>query len=193
VKPERLTAFTDGVIAVIITVMVLEIRAPLGASLHDLSALVPQMLCYLLSFVYVAIYWANHHHFFQLVQRVNGGIMWSNLNLLFWLSLVPFTTAWLGSHERDSVPTAVYGVSLLMCALSWVLMQNVIVASQGDDSELLKAIGDDAKGKMALVLYIAGICLAFINVWLADAMYAIVAMMWLVPDRRIARYLESRR
>jgi uncharacterized membrane protein len=192
-KPERLTAFTDGVIAVIITVMVLEIKAPLGASFHDLSALVPQMLCYLLSFVYVAIYWANHHHFFQLVQRVNGGIMWSNLNLLFWLSLVPFTTAWLGGHERDAVPTAVYGVSLLMCALSWVLMQNVIVASQGDDSELLKAIGDDAKGKMALVLYIAGICLAFINVWLADAMFAIVAMMWLVPDRRIARYLESRR
>jgi uncharacterized membrane protein len=192
-KPERLTAFTDGVIAVIITIMVLEMKAPMGASFHDLSALVPQMLCYVLSFIYVAIYWVNHHHFFQLVRRVNGAILWSNLNLLFWLSLVPFTTAWLDNHDKDAVPTAIYGVSLLLAAVSWVIMQGTIVRSQGPESELANALGGDFKGKIATVIYFAGIGLAFVNVLLGDAMYAIVAMMWLVPDRRIEKYLETKR
>jgi uncharacterized membrane protein len=192
VKPERLTAFTDGVIAVIITIMVLEMKAPMGASFHDLSALIPQALCYALSFAYVAIYWVNHHHFFQLVHRVNGAILWSNLNLLFWLSLVPFSTAWLGNHDRDPVPTAVYGISLLLAAISWTIMQGVIVRSQGPDSDLGKAIGGDFKGRIALVIYFAGIGLAFVNVFVADAMYAFVALMWLVPDRRIEKYLASK-
>jgi uncharacterized membrane protein len=190
-KPERLTAFTDGVIAVIITVMVLEMKAPMGASFHDLSAVLPQALCYVLSFVYVAIYWVNHHHFFQLVKRVNGAILWSNLNLLFWLSLIPFTTAWLGNHDGDAVPTATYGVSLIMAAFSWTIMQSTIVRSQGRNSELAAAIGGDFKGRIVPVVYLAGIGLAFVNVLLADAMYAIVALMWLVPDRRIERYLDS--
>jgi uncharacterized membrane protein len=191
VKPERLIAFTDGVIAVIITIMVLEMKAPMGSSFHDLSTLVPQMLCYVLSFVYVAIYWVNHHHFFQLVRRVNGAILWSNLNLLFWLSLIPFTTAWLGNHDTDAVPTATYGVSLLLAAVSWVIMQWTIVRSQGPGSDLARALGGDFKGRIALVIYFAGIGLAFMNVLLADAMYAIVALMWLVPDRRIEKFLEA--
>ncbi|HEY3675580.1 MAG TPA: TMEM175 family protein [Candidatus Tumulicola sp.] len=191
-KPERLTAFTDGVIAVIITIMVLEMKAPMGASFHDLSSLVPQMLCYVLSFVYVAIYWVNHHHFFQLVRRVNGAILWSNLNLLFWLSLIPFTTAWLGNHDKEAVPTATYGISLIMAAFSWTIMQTTIVRSQGPDSELGKAIGGDLKGRLVPAIYLAGIGLAFVNVLLADAMYAIVALMWLVPDRRIEKYLDAK-
>jgi uncharacterized membrane protein len=191
VKPERLTAFTDGVIAVIITIMVLEMKAPMGASFHDLSEILPQALCYVLSFVYIAIYWANHHHFFQLVKRVNGAILWSNLNLLFWLSLVPFSTAWLGRHDSDAAPTAAYGISLLMAAIAWTIMQGVIVRSQGPDSELAKALGGDFKGKIATVIYFAGIGLAFADVYLADAMYAIVALMWLVPDPRIERALEK--
>jgi uncharacterized membrane protein len=190
-KPERLTAFTDGVIAVIITIMVLEMKAPMGASFHDLSAILPQGLCYVLSFVYVAIYWVNHHHFFQLVKRVNGAILWSNLNLLFWLSLIPFTTAWLGNHDRDAAPTATYGVSLIMAAFSWTIMQTTIVRSQGPNSELATALGGDFKGRIVPAVYLAGIGLAFVNVLLADAMYAIVALMWLVPDRRIERYLDS--
>jgi uncharacterized membrane protein len=191
-KPERLTAFTDGVIAVIITIMVLEMKAPMGASFHDLSAILPQFACYVLSFIYVAIYWVNHHHFFQLVHRVNGAILWSNLNLLFWLSLIPFSTAWLGNHDSDAVPTAAYGVSLLLAAFSWTIMQTTIVRSQGPDSELGKAIGGDFKGRIVPVVYVAGIGLAFVNVLLADAMYAIVALMWLVPDRRIEKYLAAK-
>jgi uncharacterized membrane protein len=192
VKPERLTAFTDGVIAVIITIMVLEMKAPMGGSFRDLSALIPQGLCYVLSFAYVAIYWANHHHFFQLVRQVDAAILWSNLNFLFWLSLVPFSTAWLGTHDRDAAPTATYGISLLMAALSWFVMQNAIVRSQGPDSDLAKALGSDLKGKLVPFIYMAGIGLSFVNVLLADAMYALVALMWLVPDRRIEKYLDAK-
>jgi uncharacterized membrane protein len=184
-KSERLTALTDGVIAVIITIMVLEMKAPEGTDLPALANLWPVFLSYVLSFIYVAIYWNNHHHFFQLAREVNGSILWANLNLLFWLSLVPFATAWMGEHEFLPVPTAVYGISLLACALAWYLMQTAIVSSQGSDSSLKQAIGRDLKGKLTPLFYVAGIALAFVTPIVADIIYAAVALMWLVPDRRI--------
>jgi uncharacterized membrane protein len=159
---DRLTAFTDGVVAVIITVMVLEMKPPHGTRLSDLAALYPVFLSYVLSFVYIAIYWNNHHHFFQLVTTVNGAILWANLHLLFWLSLVPFCTAWVGQNPA-AAPTALYGVSLLMAALAWYVMQTTIIRQQGPDSPLKRALGSDLKGKLTPLLYIAGIAAAFWN------------------------------
>ena len=182
---DRLAAFSDGVIAVIITIMVLELKAPQGAGLAALAGLLPTFLSYVLSFVYVAIYWNNHHHFFQMVPRVTGAILWANLHLLFWLSLVPFATAWLGANPVSLVPTAVYGVALLMPALAWTIMQAVIIRSQGHGSALARAVGRDAKGRLSLALYACGIALAFVRPYLADTTYALVALLWLVPDRRI--------
>jgi uncharacterized membrane protein len=182
---ERLTAFTDGVIAVIITIMVLDLRAPETASLAGLLPLGPKLLAYALSFVYVAIYWNNHHHFFHLVPRVTGGVLWANLNLLFWLSLIPFTTGWMGEHPAAAVPTATYGLSLLMSALSWWIMQSAIIRSQGPGSPMAAAIGRDLKGKIAPALYLSGIVLAFLSTGVSQTLYALVALMWLVPDRRI--------
>jgi len=182
---ERLTAFTDGVVAVIITIMVLDLRTPASASLAGLLPVVPKLLAYALSFVYVAIFWNNHHHFFKLVPRVSGGVLWANLNLLFWLSLIPFTTDWMGEHPEAAAPTAIYGVSLLLAALSWYIMQTAIIAAQGKASPLAAAIGRDLKGKLAPPLYIAGIGFAFVSTGLGQALYAAVALMWLVPDRRI--------
>jgi uncharacterized membrane protein len=190
-EKDRLIAFSDGVIAVIITIMVLDLHAPKGADLHSLAELAPIFLSYVLSFAYVAIYWNNHHHFFQLVPRVTGGIMWANLHLLFWVSLIPFTTSWLGAHFVDPVPTAVYGASLLMPALAWWILQVTIIRAQGEDSELAKAVGRDWKGKTASLLYFAGIGLAFINPWIADLLYLTVALLWLVPDRRIEAKLPE--
>jgi uncharacterized membrane protein len=187
VQKERLSAFTDGVVAVIITIMVLELKPPEGTDLAALGRLAPTFLSYVLSFIYVAIYWNNHHHFFNLVERVDGAILWANLHLLFWLSLIPFTTAWMGGHYRAVLPTAVFGVSLLMPALAWWLLQSVIIRRQGPASPLKAAVGADLKGKLSAVLYLAGIAAAFVATYLADAFYLAVALMWLIPDRRIER------
>lgn len=184
---ERLLAMTDGVVAIIITIMVLELKTPANATLAALAAIWHVFLAYALSFVYVAIYWNNHHHFFHLVQRVNGAMLWANFNLLFWLSLVPFTTAWMGDSEFAPVPTAIYGLSLFMPALAWWVMQRVIMRAQGPASPLRAALGRDLKANLSPPLYAAGIGSSFILPWLGLAFYLAVGLMWLVPDRRIER------
>jgi TMEM175 potassium channel family protein len=186
-EKDRLVAFSDGVIAVIITIMVLEMKAPHDVTLAALRATAPVFLSYVLSFIYVGIYWNNHHHFFQLVSDVSGGLLWANLHLLFWLSLIPFATSWLGEHPLSPIPTALYGVALLMPAIAWKLMQTVIIRSQGPESPLARALGADLKSKVSPLFYIAGIVLAFVETWFSDAIFVLVALMWLVPDRRIER------
>ncbi len=188
---DRLTAFSDGVIAVIITIMVLDLHAPQTTDIYALLAIAPTFLSYLLSFIYVAIYWNNHHHFFQLVPHVTGGILWSNLHLLFWLSLIPFASGWIGEHSHAALPTAVYGASLLMTAVAWYIMQTTIIRAQGNRSALREALGLDLKGKLAPLLYLAGIALAFVATWASDLIYAGVALLWLVPDRRIEAKLDE--
>ncbi|HEY0265557.1 MAG TPA: TMEM175 family protein [Rhizomicrobium sp.] len=188
----RLLAMTDGVVAIIITIMVLELKVPEGATLAALGALWPVFLAYALSFIYVAIYWNNHHHYFHLVCTVNGAILWGNFNLLFWLSLVPFTTAWLGEHEFAPVPTALYGASLFMAAISWRILQAIIIRDQGAASPLKNYVGRDAKGTISPVLYAAGIALSFIAPWAALVCYGAVAVMWLVPDRRIEKIVAEK-
>jgi len=190
VEKERLLAFTDGVIAVIITIMVLEMKVPQDASLGALASVIPVFLSYVLSFVYVAIYWNNHHHFFHLVRHVNGVMLWANINLLFWVSLVPFATGWMGQNHFAPVPTALYGVTLLMPALAWHVLQAVIIRTQGSDGTLARAIGRDVKGKVSPVLYFAGILLAFLDARIACAIYLLVALLWLIPDRRIERVVR---
>ncbi len=188
---ERLAAFSDGVIAVIITIMVLELKAPHDASLGALRGSAPTFLSYVLSFVYIAIYWNNHHHLFAPVGRVNGGLLWANMHLLFWLSLIPFATSWLAGHPEMAVPTAVYGLSLLMPAVAWYVLQASITRMQGKARlRLADARRSDWKGRLSPALYLAGIALAFVNTWLADALYVFVALMWLVPDRRIENALR---
>jgi len=186
-----LTAFSDGVIAVIITIMVLDLHAPQTTTLSALLSVAPTFLSYVLSFIYVAIYWNNHHHFFQLVPQVTGGILWSNLHLLFWLSLIPFATGWVGEHSRAALPTAVYGATLLMTAVAWFIMQGTIIRAQGARSALRQAIGPDLKGRVAPLLYLAGVGLSFVATWMADIVYAGVALLWLVPDRRIEAKLDE--
>ena len=186
-EKSRLLAFTDGVVAIIITIMVLELKVPHDTSLGALSATLPVFLSYLLSFVYVAIYSTNHHHFFHLVHSVDGALLWANLHLLFWLSLVPFTTGWMGENNFAPLPTAAYGISLLMPALAWQVMQWRIIRTQGRASAIAHAIGRDLKGKISPVLYLVGIALAFVDARVACAMYLLVALMWLIPDRRIER------
>ncbi len=189
-EKDRLVAFSDGVIAVIITIMVLELKVPQGTSLAALAAAPPVFLSYVLSFVYVAIYWNNHHHFFHLVRHVDGLILWANMHLLFWLSLVPFATGWMGQNHFAAVPTAVYGVSLLMPALAWYGLQLALIRTQGRNSTLARAIGRDVKGKLSPLLYIVGIISAFLDTRIADAMYVVVALMWLIPDRRIEKSIQ---
>lgn len=189
---DRLTAFSDGVLAVIITIMVLEMRPPRGANLEALLAVAPVFLSYVLSFTYVAIYWNNHHHLFQLVDKVNGAIMWANLHLLFWLSLIPFATAWLGANPHSAGPTALYGVSLLMPALAWYALQATIIRSQGTESPLAQALGGDFKGKGSPFIYLAGVGLSAVHVLIADAIYAGVALLWFVPDQRIEALLARK-
>ena len=184
---DRMLAFSDGVIAVIITIMVLELKVPHDASLHALAAEMPIFLSYVLSFVYISIYWNNHHHFFHLVRQVTGGVLWANMHLLFWLSLIPFATGWMGENQFAPVPTAAYGVALLMPAAAWYVMQAVLIRTQGTDSLLARALGRDLKGKASPPLYLAGIVCAFIDTRIAAAIYVLVALMWLVPDRRIER------
>jgi uncharacterized membrane protein len=189
---DRLTAFTDGVIAVIITIMVLELKAPHGTDLHALFEQWPSFLGYLLSFIYVGIYWNNHHHFFQLTPVVNGAILWANLHLLFWLSLVPFTTSWVGENGFAAGPAAAYGAVLLMCAIAFYVMERAIVAAQGADSPLKRAVGRDFKGKLSPVLYLSGVALAFYRPAISYTLYAFVAAMWLVPDRRVEKAMAGK-
>jgi uncharacterized membrane protein len=184
---DRLAAFSDGVIAVIITIMVLELRAPHGADWPALKTLAPGLLTYILSFIYVAIYWNNHHHLLHTIERVDGWILWANAHLLFWLSLVPAATAWMGENLAAPLPTAVYGGSLLLPAVAWYLLQKAIVHGQGPRSVLAQAIGRDFKLKLSAVLYITGILLAFFSPRISIVLYALVAVMWLVPDSRIER------
>ncbi|HEY2532727.1 MAG TPA: TMEM175 family protein [Xanthobacteraceae bacterium] len=188
---DRLAAFSDGVIAIIITIMVLDLRIPHGADWAALKGLAPAMLSYVLSFLYLAIYWNNHHHLIHTVERVNGLILWANSHLLFWLSLVPAATSWLGDNFPAPLPTAVYGGILLMPAIAYYLLQKAIVRAQGSQSVLAHALGGDIKGKISPVLYAAAIALAFVQPWISIAIYALVAAMWLVPDRRIERALRQ--
>ena len=187
----RLEAFSDGVIAILITIMVLELRVPQGADWAALRPVVPELLTYTLSFVYLGIYWNNHHHMFHAVERINGRILWANLHLLFWLSLVPVVTGWVGGNWRAPVPAAVYGVVLTLAALAYTILLNEILREQGPASTLARAIGKDVKGKVSLGLYVAAIPLALVSHWIADAIYASVALIWLVPDPRIERKLRD--
>jgi len=181
----RLEAFSDGVIAILITIMVLELRIPQGSDLAALSPMLPRFLTYILSFVFLGIYWSNHHHMFHATDRITGGVLWANLHLLFWLSLVPFVTGWMGENHFAALPTAVYGCVLLLAAAAWTILQNTIIAGQGPSSRLAAAVGNDVKGKVSLLLYVSAIPLAFVHQLIADALYVVVALMWLVPDRRI--------
>ena len=184
-KKGRLEAFSDGVLAIIITIMVLEIKVPHGAGLKDLIPLLPVFLSYVLSFIYVGIYWNNHHHMMHTVKQVTGGILWANLHLLFWLSLVPFATGWMGENHFMPMPMALYGMVLLMAAIAYYILQNQIIKTHGKDSVLSRAVGKDMKGKISPLLYIVAICTCWLTVWIAAAAYILVALMWLVPDKRI--------
>jgi uncharacterized membrane protein len=185
----RLEAFSDGVIAIIITIMVLELKVPHGATVDALVPLIPNFLSYVLSFIYVGIYWNNHHHMLQTCEEVTGRILWANLNLLFWLSLFPVATAWIGENHSAAAPSALYGVVLLMAALAYSILQQVIIAGQGPDSLLKKAVGPDWKGKLTPVIYLAGAAAAFRSPLLAQILYLLVALVWFVPDRRIEKVM----
>ena len=185
----RLEAFTDGVIAILITIMVLELRPPPGGDWAALRSIAPILLTYLLSFVVLGIYWNNHHHMLQVTDHVNGKILWANLHLLFWLSLVPFTTRWMYENHFEAVPTAVYGVDLLLAAVAYTVLQRTILASQGERSRLAAALGNDFKGWLSLACYVVAIPLAFVERWLAVGLYVFVVLTWLVPDRRIESQL----
>jgi uncharacterized membrane protein len=191
-EKNRLEAFSDGVLAIIITIMVLDLKVPHATELADLKPVLPVFLSYVLSFIYVGIYWNNHHHMFHSTRLVTGGILWANLHLLFWLSLFPFTTAWMGENHLASTPAAVYGFVLLMAALAFYILQRVIIAQQGPNSLLKAAIGKDRKGKLSLVCYFIAIPLAFVDPWIANSLYVFAALMWLVPDQRIERVLVKR-
>ena len=189
---ERLTAFSDGVVAIIITIMVLELKVPHGADWAALAKLTPVFLSYVLSFVYVAIYWNNHHHLLHTCKRTDGTILWANMHLLFWLSLIPFATGWMGENQFTRLPTALYGVALLMPAIAYYLLQIAIVRRHGPEGALAKALGSDFKGKVSPVLYVAAIAVAFIAPWISHAIYVLVALMWLIPDRRIEKAISNR-
>ena len=186
----RLEAFSDGVIAIIITIMVLELKVPHGDSVDALVPLVPNFLGYVLSFIYVGIYWNNHHHMLHTCESVTGPILWANLHLLFWLSLFPVTTAWIGDNHAAAAPSALYGLVLLMAAIAYWILQQRIIAAQGPDSILKTAVGTDWKGKLSPVIYLIGIAAAFFSPRLSQVLYLLVALLWLVPDRRIERVLK---
>ena len=192
-ETNRLEAFSDGVLAIIITIMVLELKVPHGSDLAALKPLLPVFLSYVLSFVYLGIYWNNHHHLLKVATRINAAIMWSNLHLLFWLSLLPFVTGWMGENHFTSLPSAVYGVVLLMAALAYYLLQSLIIAEEGRDSALAASINRDLKGKLSPIFYAIGIAVSFFRPWVAGSIYVLVALMWLIPDRRIARILGATR
>jgi len=184
---ERLAAFSDGVIAIIITIMVLEIQVPQGGSFAALRPLLPVLLSYVLSFVYIGIYWNNHHHLLHATEKVNGTVLWANMHLLFWLSLIPFATRWVGTYYTAPVPTAVYGLLLLLASLAYWILQRAILKAHGQNPLLGTALGRDIKGKVSPALYILAIAFAFVSSWIADGLFALVALMWLVPDRRIEK------
>jgi uncharacterized membrane protein len=186
-----MAAFSDGVIAILITVMVLELHVPLGTSWSSLREIIPVLLNYLLSFVFLGIYWNNHHHLLHVTKSVNGLSLWANLHLLFWLSLIPVTTAWMGRTDFAHIPVAVYGIVLLAAGLAYVVLQTVLIRHQRPQSLLADAVGLDVKGKISLVLYLLGIGLAFVDRWVAIAAYAMVALMWLIPDRRFERAVTA--
>ena len=188
----RLEAFSDGVIAILITIMVLELRAPAGIDLSALVPLLPVVLCYVLSFVFLGIYWNNHHHLFQVVQQVNGRILWVNLHLLFWLSLIPFVTAWMGENNFAAWPVALYGVVMLLAGVAYFLLVRSLLAAHGKDSTLAVAVGNDFKGKISIVIYAVAIPFAFIVSGLSFALYVLVAVIWFIPDRRIERVMGNR-
>lgn len=188
----RLEAFSDGVIAIIITIMVLEMKVPHGDDLAALRPLLPVLMSYVLSFVYLGIYWNNHHHMLHASRTVTGSVLWANLHLLFWLSLIPFTTGWMGENHFAKLPAAAYGFVLLMAAIAYRLLQQRIIASQGEGSILARAVGSDWKGRFSPLLYASAIALAFISSWAAVAVYAVVALVWVIPDRRIERILAGK-
>jgi len=190
-RPERLSAFSDGVLAIIITIMVLELKVPHSADINALLPLLPVFLAYLLSFIILGIYWSNHHHMFALTERITGGILWANLHLLFWLSLMPFVTGWMGENHFAPLPTALYGAVMAMAGVAYYVLESTIIHSQGVNSRLGAAIGGEVKGKVSVALYLAAIPLAFVNAIISDALYALVALMWLVPDRRIETLFEQ--
>jgi uncharacterized membrane protein len=187
----RLEAFSDGVIAIIITIMVLELRPPHGERLEDLGPLLPVFLSYVLSFVYLGIYWNNHHHMLHATRRVSGAVLWANLHLLFWLSLFPFATSWMGESHFATVPTALYGVVLLLAAIAYYLLQGAILRTEGPGSLLAKAVGRDLKGKLSPIAYALAIPGAFLSTWIAGSLYVLVALVWLIPDRRIEQVLAA--
>jgi len=190
-KTTRLEAFSDGVFAIIITIMVLELKVPHGADWEALRPLLPSFLAYVLSFIYIGIYWNNHHHMLHVTDHVNGAIMWANLHLLFWLSLTPVVTAWMGENHNEPLPTAVYGGVLLCAALAYTTLQAAIIRQQGPHSKLALAVKHDVKGKLSLAMYLSGILLAFVNEAISDVIYAAVAAIWLVPDPRISSQLHD--
>ncbi len=183
----RLEAFSDGVIAILITIMVLELKVPHAADLEALRSLIPVFLSYILSFVYLGIYWNNHHHLFQVAQQVNGRVLWANLHLLFWLSLIPFVTAWTGENHFAPLPVALYGIVLLFCGIAYFILTRALISHHGRDSILAIALGRDTKGKISIVIYALAALLAFIHPGLAFMMYVLVAILWLIPDRRIEK------
>ncbi len=187
----RLEAFSDGVLAIIITIMVLELKVPHGVALTTLAPLLPVFFSYVLSFIYVGIYWNNHHHLLHAAHKVSGSVLWANLHLLFWLSLLPFVTGWMGENHFAPLPTALYGVVLLMAGAAYWILAHALIRTEGPQSLLAKAIGKDHKGTLSVVLYALAIPLAFVSPWLAQALYAVVALMWLVPDRRIEKVLSG--
>ncbi len=188
----RLEAFSDGVLAIIITVMVLELKVPHGSDLESIKPLLPVFLSYILSFIYVGIYWNNHHHMLQATRKVNGKVLWANLNLLFWLSLLPFATGWMGENHAAPLPTAVYGLILLLAAIAYTVLQVCIVKHDKEENALLAAaIGSDLKGKISLAFYVAAIPLAFVSPWISNCLYVIVAVIWFIPDRRIEKAFEK--
>ena len=191
-KTTRLEAFSDGVLAIIITIMVLELKVPHAVDLAALKPVLPVLLSYVLSFIYVGIYWNNHHHLFQAAEQVSGGILWANLHLLFWLSLFPFTTAWMGENHLAAIPTAIYGFVLLMAGIAYYVLERAIIAKQGRESLLALTIGKEWKGTLSLALYLAAIPLAFVNSWIASALYVFGALLWLIPDPRIEKALKKR-
>lgn len=187
----RLEAFSDGVIAILITIMVLELKVPHEADLAALRPLVPVFLSYVLSFIYLGIYWNNHHHLLQVVRHISGSVLWANLHLLFWLSLIPFVTGWTGENHFAALPVAFYGIVLLLAAIAYFILTRTLIACQGQDSTLAAALGRDTKGRVSMVIYAAAVLLAFVNSWLAFMLYVLVAIMWLIPDRRIEKTLTS--
>ena len=190
-ETNRLEAFSDGVIAVIITVLMLEMKVPHGPDLASLAPVVPVFLSYVLSFVYIGIYWNNHHHMFRLAESIDGAVLWANLHLLFWLSLYPFTTSWMDETDVAPVPVLVYGVNLLLAAIAYVILQQTIIRLEGPDSRLKTAIGSDWKGKVSPLIYLLGIAVTFISPWLSVALYAVVALIWLVPDKRLEAFVAQ--